>query len=138
MDDDTYEIGYREDGVMWVTASSDVPDATAAETYLGRGWRVLKSEFLSPTGAWVNSKDPEWAVCAASAPGARPGWRLIDTEATTIFDHELGEDVPNPHYGGVAPHADEHARTTHSSPQTEHQGDREPRDAGGRGPKRRR
>lgn len=27
MDDGTHEIGYREDGVMWVTASRIVPDA---------------------------------------------------------------------------------------------------------------
>jgi hypothetical protein len=72
MDDDTYEIGYREDGIFWVTASSSVPDAKAAEAYAGPGWRVLRPEFLAPNGLWLNSKDPEWAVCDPDTPNAGP------------------------------------------------------------------
>ena len=101
--DDTYEIGYREDGVMWVTASSDVPDAEAAERYLGSGWYALREEFMAPTGLWLNSRDPEWAVCEPDAPGARQGWRLVDTEAALILDSESGEEIANPHYGSVVP-----------------------------------
>ena len=139
MDDDTYEIGYREDGVMWVTASSEVPDAEAAEAYLGRGWRVLKPEFLAPTGAWVNSKDPEWAVCDASAPDARRGWRLIDTGAAVIFGQESGEDVPNPHYGGIVPQVGEATSTTPRPAETERPNDQNlGRDDSRLRPKRRR
>jgi hypothetical protein len=97
-DDETFEIGYAEDGVMWVTASSKVPDAEAAERYMGGGWRVVEAVFLAPTGLWLNSKDAEWAVCDADAPSARPGWRLVDADAPQILDPAAGEEIPNPLY----------------------------------------
>src|SRR4051812_41321442 len=87
---------------MWVTGA---PGAEAAEAYLGRGWRVLRLEFLAPTGDWVNTKDPEWAVCDPDVAAARPGWCLVDTEAEIILDQRDGEEIRNPHYGGLAPGA---------------------------------
>lgn len=95
-DDDTYEIGYLEDGVFWLTASADVPDAATARRHLGSGWRVVQEVWLGPTGEWVNHKDPEWAECGADAPGARRGWRLVDITTPEIFTG--GEWSPNPHH----------------------------------------
>lgn len=95
-DEETYEIGYREDGVFWLTASSEVPDADAAARQLGDGWRAVEEVWLGPTGHWVNHKDPEWAESAPDSPGARPGWRLVDTEAPEIL--EGGDWRPNPHH----------------------------------------
>lgn len=93
---DTYEIGYMEDGVFWLTASSTVPDAAAAERSLKDRWRVVDDVWLAPTGQWVNHKDPEWAECAPNTPGARRGWRLVDTNASEIMQH--GEWQRNPHH----------------------------------------
>lgn len=93
--DDTFEIGYREDGLFWVTASRKVTDADAAERYMGPGWKVVAEVFLGPTGRWVNSKDPEWEECDPEAPEARRGWRLMDTSMPEYFD---GDWTPNPHH----------------------------------------
>jgi len=95
-DNDTYHIGYLEDGVFWLTASSEVPDAAAAARHLGDGWHVVEEVWLGPTGHWVNHKDAEWAECAPNSPGARPGWRLVDSEALEIL--EGGDWRPNPHH----------------------------------------
>jgi len=84
-EDDTLQIGYLEDGVFWLTASSSVPDAAAAARHLGKEWRAVEEVWLGPTGEWVNHKDPEWAECAPDAPGARRGWRLVDVTTPEIF-----------------------------------------------------
>lgn len=96
MDDDSYEVGYREDGVFWVTASRSVPDAAAAERYMGTPWRVVADVFVGPTGVRLNTKDEQWAECEPDAPEARRGWRLVHTGSPEIFDGD--EWVPNPHY----------------------------------------
>jgi hypothetical protein len=93
--DNTFEIGYREDGVLFVTASTEVPDADAAERYAGKNWRAVAETFLGPTGRMANSKDEEWDECDASAEGARRGWKLINTSTPEIFE---GDWFPNPHY----------------------------------------
>ncbi|MGI8674219.1 MAG: hypothetical protein ACR2KD_02860 [Thermoleophilaceae bacterium] len=100
-EDDTQQIGYLEDGIFWLTASSTVPDTAAAERDLGGGWRVVEEVWLGPTGQWVNHKDPEWAECASTEPGARRGWRLVDTAMPEIFEH--GDWHANPHH--VSPRA---------------------------------
>jgi hypothetical protein len=93
---DTYEIGFREDGVMFVTASESVATPEDAEKSLGPQWRAVEDVHVAPTGRQANSRDPEWAPCAPGAPGARPAWRLVSTATSEIFD---GEDwIPNPHY----------------------------------------
>jgi hypothetical protein len=89
-----FEVGYREDGVFWITDSDDVRDAAAAERYMGESWRVVEAVHVGPTGRRLNSKDAEWTECAPDAPGARRGWRLIDTEAPEILFE--GEWQPNP------------------------------------------
>lgn len=94
--DDTLEIGYEEDCVVWVTRSPDVPDAEAAERFVGPGWKAVEEVWLGPTGHMVNHKDPAWDECPGDAPGARPGWRLV-----LISEPELYMDGawrPNPHY----------------------------------------
>ncbi len=73
--DGSVEIGYEEDGVVWITASNDCPDAAAAEQHLGRPWQVVAAVWLAPTGEMVNHKDAEWSECPATTPKARPGWR---------------------------------------------------------------
>lgn len=95
--DQTYEIGYMEDGVFWLTASSKVPDAVAAERHLGRGWRVVDEVWLAPTG--LPSNDPEWTECARQKLGARRGWRLVDVNAPEILEH--GEWSRNPHHASA-------------------------------------
>lgn len=92
---DTFEIGYEEDGVIWLTQSSVVPDSRSAERRQGGEWRVVEEVWLGPTGRWVNHKDPEWAECSAAAPGARRGWRLVDISTPEIFLQ--GEWRPNPY-----------------------------------------
>lgn len=95
-EDETFEIGFTEDGVVWITASSDVPDAAAAERSLGKGWCAVGEAFLRPTGQWANSKEEEWEHCDLGAPGARRGWRLVDTASPEIF--EDGEWHRNPNH----------------------------------------
>ena len=93
--DDTLEIGFAEDGVFWLTQTPGVPDAAAAEGYLGTGWRVAAQVWLGPTGAMANHKDEAWEECHADRPGARPGWRLVLTTEPEIFvDGEWASDKP--------------------------------------------
>ena len=51
MHEDTPEIGFREDGVMWLTMSVHAPDARAAEAYFGGGWRVVEETYLDSPSA---------------------------------------------------------------------------------------
>ena len=81
---------------MWVTASRTVPDAAAAEQYLGAPWSVVDAVFVAPSGEWLNNKDEQWLECPPTAPGARPGWRIVYTAAPEIFVNDAW--VPNPHY----------------------------------------
>ena len=91
---DLLEIGYREDGLFWITASSDFREAVDAERYMGSGWRVVEAVHVGPTGRMVNSKDEQWSECSKEDPGARRGWRLIDSDALEIFQDD--EWKPNP------------------------------------------
>jgi hypothetical protein len=91
MEEETYLIGFMEDGVYFVTASLQVPDAEAAERQLGNDWRAVAHVFLHPTGV-----DEDWEVCESDATDACPGWRLVDTSMPEIL--EDGEWHPNPYY----------------------------------------
>lgn len=91
---ETVEIGYREDGLIWVTAGSSTPSSLAAERCAGPGWRVIEGTWLRPTGESVNSKDDEWEECLREQAGARPGWRLVNTRAETIL-YPDGDEGPN-------------------------------------------
>jgi len=96
VDDETREIGYEEDGVFWITASSSVLDAEAAEKHMQAPWRVVQEVHLAPTGLRLNHKDEQWAECAPDHPGARRGWRLVHTGSPEIF--EDGQWKANPYY----------------------------------------
>ena len=75
MEDDTYEIGYREDAVIWVTQSAEVPDAAAAERYANDpwgDWRTVAEVYVGPTGEMLNSKDEEWAEVQSGCSGGLP------------------------------------------------------------------
>ncbi len=94
---ETVEIGYREDGVIWLTAGRSTPTAAHAARELGEAWRVVAETWLRPTGEAVNSKDDEWEDCGHPLPGARPGWKLVNTTMGTLFpDIDLAR--PNPYY----------------------------------------
>ncbi len=82
---ETMEIGYREDGLIWVTAGRTAPTAAAAERSRGDGWRVVADTWLRPTGEAVNTKDDEWEDCGRELPDARPGWKLINLRMKTLF-----------------------------------------------------
>lgn len=98
------EIGFREDGLMWVSAGTASLTATSAEQYLGHGWEVIDEVWIRSTGEAANSKGEEyWEVCSSDSRHARPGWLLVDTCADTIFRD--GSDFLNPHRGGVADRA---------------------------------
>lgn len=105
---DTIEIGFREDGVMWLTQSPSVSDAASAQRYLGTGWRVIDRVWLGWTGQMANSKDEAWDECGQGWPGARPGWRLALTTAGEIFVD--GEWLTNPYWRRGDRGADEQAR----------------------------
>lgn len=93
--DETFEIGYMEDGIFWLTASTCLADPRAAERSLGPEWVVVEEVHLGPTGRWVNNKDPEWEECAPDEAEARLGWRLVNTDMREIYD---GDWIENPHY----------------------------------------
>ena len=83
--EDTFEIGYREDGVFWLTQSVEVRDAASAERYMGGNWRVVDEVFLGPSGRMVNVRDEEWEECMPSVAGSRRGWRLVDADTPEVF-----------------------------------------------------
>jgi len=92
--DETLEIGYEEDGVMWVTASPEITTAQQAERFLGHGWKATERVWVGPTGDMLNHKDEEWVECGEERPAARPAWRMIyaDTEEILLD----GEWIANP------------------------------------------
>lgn len=100
-DEDTLEIGFREDGIFWLTASSDIPDADAAERYMASGdeaWQVVSEVHLRGTGEWEDTKSERWEECQPDEAGARPGWKLVNAIEPEILDDMSGEWVPNPHF----------------------------------------
>ena len=97
-EDETLEIGYREDGAVWVTASSSMPTAAAAEQHIGAGWKVVEAVWMRPTGEWVDRESQGWMTGSRDDLGARSGWRLINTRQPELLNDEDGELYPNPHF----------------------------------------
>jgi hypothetical protein len=86
LDDETREIGYEEDGDFWLTVSSSVPDADAAEKHMQpslacRAGGPYRCHRLAP-----DHKDEQWAECASDQPRARGRWRLVPTGSEEIFE----------------------------------------------------
>jgi len=96
--EETFEVGYREDGLMWVTAGRSSRTSEDAERCLGPSWQVLREGWLRPT------VEEEWEECGPSDAGARRGWQLVDTSAAVVLD-PWNDFVrkPNPHYAPPTP-----------------------------------
>lgn len=95
-EDETFFVGYEEDGVM---RAGGVADASAAERamadFFAGHWRVVDKVwvcFLEWDGRYEI-----WDECGPDAPGAEPAWRLVDVSRPRLPD-ELDELHPNPYY----------------------------------------
>jgi hypothetical protein len=100
---DTLIIGYAEDGLMWVTESPEVTNASAAEEILADWsgvWRAVADVHVYPElghgGQPLGGGDEAWFEGDADKPWGRKAWRLVDVTQQEIV--VLGDEKQNPHY----------------------------------------
>src|SRR3954454_15319706 len=73
------EVGYGEDGVIWLTNGDRVESAADAERRANRDagqprWKAVEQTSVGPTGAMFNTKDEAWEQCGPRTPGPRRSW----------------------------------------------------------------
>jgi len=105
--DDCLTIGFGEDGVVWITACPEIPDAATAVASVRKqersdGWEAVSEVHVAPQydekgrPVLVEYEEHEWAESRPVEPYSRKAWRIVDTAAPVIYLD--GEEQANPWY----------------------------------------